>query len=145
MPPAKRSRSADPRGQTGIWLSALYLAGMVSLIEPELRWPWGAAAFGLAAFKPHLGLLIPLTLLLSRQWAAFAMATATFIVFALASVLVFGVDLWWGFLESAGGTLELLGASRSATCRWRRCSVASPTRTSSASSRNRGSPTPLFM
>jgi len=98
-------------GQTGIWLAALYLAGLASLREPERRWPWGAVAFGLAAFKPHLGLLIPITLLLSRQWAAFAMATATFVVFALASVLVFGVDLWWSFFEMAGTTLELLGAS----------------------------------
>jgi hypothetical protein len=98
-------------GQTGIWLAALYLAGLASLREPKRRWPWGAAAFGLAAFKPHLGLLIPITLLLSRQWAAFAMATATFVVFALASVLVFGVDLWWSFFEMAGRTLDLLGAS----------------------------------
>jgi hypothetical protein len=98
-------------GQTGIWLAALYLAGLASLTEPKQRWPWGAAAFGLAAFKPHLGLLVPLTLLISRQWAAFAMATATFVVFALASILVFGVDLWWGFFEMAGRTLELLVAS----------------------------------
>jgi hypothetical protein len=98
-------------GQTGIWIAALYLAGLASLREPERRWPWGAAAFGLAAFKPHLGLLVPITLLLSRQWAAFAMATAAFVAFALASVLVFGVDLWWSFFEMAGTTLDLLGAS----------------------------------
>jgi hypothetical protein len=98
-------------GQTGIWLAALYLAGLASLMEPERRWPWGAAAFGIAAFKPHLGLLVPLTLLFSRQWAAFAMATAAFALFAWVSVLVFGVDLWWSFIDMAGRTLELLGGS----------------------------------
>jgi alpha-1,2-mannosyltransferase len=56
---------------------------------------------GLLAYKPQLWLLVPLALVAARQWRALAWMLGTVIAMALASLAVFGPDLWRAFFEAA--------------------------------------------
>lgn len=56
---------------------------------------------GLLAYKPQLWLLVPLALIAARQWKVLAWTIGTVIVTALASLAVFGPDLWHAFLDAA--------------------------------------------
>jgi hypothetical protein len=96
-------------GQTGIWVAALYAIGLASLAAPARGWPLGATAFGLAIFKPHLGLLVPLALLLA-SWRALALASAAAAALVLASLAAFGPELWSAFVASTSTTYGVLEA-----------------------------------
>jgi len=56
---------------------------------------------GLLAYKPQLWLLVPLALIAARQWRALAWTLGTVIAAALASLAVFGPDLWRAFFDAA--------------------------------------------
>jgi alpha-1,2-mannosyltransferase len=56
---------------------------------------------GLLAYKPQLWLLVPLALIAARQWRALAWMLGTVIALALASLAVFGPDLWHAFFDAA--------------------------------------------
>ena len=56
--------------------------------------------FGALAFKPHLGLLIPLFLVASGAWATIAAATVTVLALAAIVTLAFGPGIWSAFLAS---------------------------------------------
>lgn len=58
-------------------------------------------AFGLLAYKPHLGLLLPVALIIARRWTTFVSAAATVLAFAGGSLLVLGPDAWAGFAADA--------------------------------------------
>lgn len=78
-------------GQNGTWTAAFFGGGLC-LIE---RRPFVAGVlFGLMIYKPHLGLLIPVALLAGRQWSAVAGAAASACALLLASVLLFGPEMW---------------------------------------------------
>jgi hypothetical protein len=78
-------------GQNGTWTAALFGGGLC-LIE---RRPFVAGAlFGLMTYKPHLGLLIPVALLAGRQWWAIAGAVTSAGALLLATLLMFGPDIW---------------------------------------------------
>ena len=64
--------------------------------------------FGLLAYKPQFGLMIPLVLLATGRWRTLLAAGATVIVLALAVTLVFGVETWRAFLASAPFTRAVL-------------------------------------
>src|SRR5581483_3888144 len=67
--------------------------------------------FGLLAYKPQLGLFIPLALVAGGYWRAIASAAVTVVLFAGASYLAFGEAAWRGFFESAAySRAELLEA-----------------------------------
>lgn len=55
---------------------------------------------GCLAYKPQFGLLIPLVLIASGRWRAFASATATVVMMMIAVTLAFGVDVWSAFLAT---------------------------------------------
>jgi len=55
---------------------------------------------GCLAYKPQFGLLIPLVLIATRRWRAFAAAAATVALLALAVTLAFGPEVWTAFLAS---------------------------------------------
>jgi hypothetical protein len=85
-------------GQNGVWSAAL-LGGGLSLLP---RRPIIAGVlFGLQAYKPHLGLMIPVALLAGRQWRAFVAAGATVAALLLASVALTGWEGWRAFLDVA--------------------------------------------
>ena len=78
-------------GQSAFLASLLLGAGTL-LVGTQ---PWLAGALlGLAAFKPQLGLLIPLVLLASRQYRAIAGAILSLAALALAVTLWFGPADW---------------------------------------------------
>lgn len=84
-------------GQNGFLTTALF-AGAILYLE---RRPVAAGiCFGCLAYKPHLGLLIPLALLVSRRWRVIAAAATTLAVLALASLALFGRPTWSAFLAA---------------------------------------------
>lgn len=64
-------------------------------------WRWAdrspgkaGAAFALMTVKPHMGLLVPPILALKGRWRVIAVAALGFGALVLASVFVFGADVW---------------------------------------------------
>ncbi len=93
-------------GQTGALAAALLAAGLLLLPARPLL---AGAMFGLLAFKPHLGLLVPVALLASGRLRTIAAAAATGAAVALASVIAYGVEPWLAFAASLSkfGTFAL--------------------------------------
>jgi alpha-1,2-mannosyltransferase len=84
-------------GHNGFLTAALMTGALLQLD----RRPWLAGVlFGLLAYKPQFGLLIPLVLAVSGRWRVFAAAAATVAVLALAVTFAFGMDVWAAFLAS---------------------------------------------
>jgi alpha-1,2-mannosyltransferase len=85
------------QAHNGFLTAALIGAALVQLD----RRPWLAGIlFGLLAYKPQFGLLIPLVLIASGCWRAFAAAAATVALLTLAVTLAFGTQVWTAFLAS---------------------------------------------
>jgi glycosyl transferase family 87 len=84
-------------GQNG-FLTAALLGGALVVLD---RRPLVAGAlFGLVAYKPQFGLMIPLVLAASGRWRSFAAAAATVALLVIATTVAFGPDVWRAFLES---------------------------------------------
>jgi hypothetical protein len=78
-------------GQTGLLSSALIVGGFrVVGTRPIL----GGILFGLASFKPQLGILIPVALVSARLWRTMAVACVTILVLVLGSGIFFGWSMW---------------------------------------------------
>ena len=78
-------------GQTGLLASALIVGGFrLATTRPTL----GGIVFGLASFKPQLGVLIPIALISARLWCTIAAACVTVLVLVLASGIAFGWSIW---------------------------------------------------
>jgi hypothetical protein len=74
------------------FLTSSLLVGGFSFVET--RPLLGGALLGLATYKPQLFLMVPIALIASRQWKALASGAATAAILIIASVAVFGVDIW---------------------------------------------------
>jgi Glycosyltransferase family 87 len=84
-------------GQNGFLTAALLGAALVQLD----RRPFIAGnLFGLLAYKPQFGLMIPLALAASGRWRSFAAAATTVAVLAVATTIAFGPHVWQAFLDS---------------------------------------------
>jgi alpha-1,2-mannosyltransferase len=92
-------------GQNGFLTAGLAGLALVSLQRRPLL---AGALFGLLAFKPQFGILIPFALAAGGQWRAFAAAAATVIATAAMARGLYGVEIWPVFLESATFTREQL-------------------------------------
>jgi hypothetical protein len=55
---------------------------------------------GLLGYKPHIGILLPLALLVSRYWRAFASATVATVILSVGAVFAFGPEGWPTFLHT---------------------------------------------
>ncbi len=85
-------------GQAGFLLTALLGWGLLLLnSNPVLA----GLLLGLLSVKPHLFLLLPLALLVSRRWTVFASATLTVLLLVAASWLAFGAETWLAFFDNA--------------------------------------------
>lgn len=85
-------------GQNGTWSAAL-LGGGLSLLN---RRPIVAGIlFGLLIYKPQLGLLLPVALLAGRQFRACIAAAITAAALLLATVLLFGPEIWTSYFHNA--------------------------------------------
>lgn len=97
-------------GHNGFLTAALMGTALVVL---DRRPFLAGALFGLLAYKPQFGVLIPLVLMATGRWRAFLAAAATVVVLTLATVVAFGLETWHAFFASTALTrvevLELGG------------------------------------
>jgi hypothetical protein len=81
------------------YLSLALLYGGFALLErrPVLA----GVLLGVLAYKPQVWVLVPLALLCAREWRALAAAVATVLALTLATLPLFGFDLWLDFIAAA--------------------------------------------
>ena len=85
-------------GQNTFFSLGLFYGGMRLLVRsPALA----GVLLGLLAYKPQLWALVPLALVAARQWRALAWTLGTVIATSLASLAVFGPELWRAFFGAA--------------------------------------------
>jgi alpha-1,2-mannosyltransferase len=84
-------------GQNGFLTAALLGAALVQLDRRPLV---AGILFGLLAYKPQFGLMIPIVLAASGRWRAFAAAAAAFALLAVATTIAFGPHVWQAFVDS---------------------------------------------
>jgi hypothetical protein len=84
-------------GQSGFLTGGFIGLGLALL---EARPVAAGICIGLASCKPHLGILIPLALLLGRRRRAFAAAAVTVVALALVSLVAYGPAAWAAFFVS---------------------------------------------
>jgi hypothetical protein len=85
-------------GQNG-FLSAALLGGGLHLLlnrSPILA----GLVLGVMCYKPQLAFLIPIALLAGKCWKALIATIASALLLAFVSVLVFGFEVWSGFLSN---------------------------------------------
>ena len=85
-------------GQNAFLTAALLVGGFGLLRRRPVL---AGALLGVATFKPTLWLMVPVALIAARQWRALAAAAVMAGVLALASLAVFGVEMWRQWLEMA--------------------------------------------
>lgn len=85
-------------GQTGFLTAGLIGLGLTQIKRQPVV---AGICIGLASFKPHFGILIPLALVLGGHWKPFGIATITVLGLLVASILRFGADPWYAYIGSA--------------------------------------------
>jgi hypothetical protein len=84
-------------GQNGFLLAGLM---GLSLALMERRPQLSGVLLGLLTFKPQMGILFPLALLVSRKWRVIVSAMATSVVLIVTSIVVFGYQGWPSFIHA---------------------------------------------
>ena len=82
-------------GQNGFLSAALFGCGVLLLDRRPIL---AGVVLGCLAYKPQLGLVIPIALLAGGRWRTIFGAAATVVVLGLASVGLFTAQAWQGFL-----------------------------------------------
>jgi alpha-1,2-mannosyltransferase len=85
-------------GHNGFLTAALLGGGLVILDRRPLL---AGILFGLMAYKPQFGLMVPIALAAGGYWRTFAAAAATAVLLTLLTTLVFGVQVWHAFFVGA--------------------------------------------
>ena len=85
-------------GHNGFLTAALLGGGLVILDRRPLL---AGILFGLMAYKPQFGLMIPIALAAGGYWRTFAAAAVTAVLLTLMTTLVFGVQVWHAFFVGA--------------------------------------------
>ncbi|HLY79211.1 MAG TPA: glycosyltransferase family 87 protein [Caulobacteraceae bacterium] len=85
-------------GQNGFLSAALFGAGALWL---ERRPIVAGLCLGALAYKPHLGIMIPIALAIAGRWKSFAAAGVAVMALAGASYGLFGLETWRGFLSDS--------------------------------------------
>jgi alpha-1,2-mannosyltransferase len=85
-------------GHNGFLTAALLGGGLVILDRRPLL---AGILFGLMAYKPQFGLMIPIVLAAGGYWRTFAAAAVTAVLLTLVTTLVFGVQVWHAFFVGA--------------------------------------------
>jgi hypothetical protein len=81
-------------GQASFLTTGLFAFGLRLLRERSVL---AGVLFGCLVIKPQIGLLIPLALIASRRWSAFAAAALTAVGLCLLALVVFGPSAYAGF------------------------------------------------
>ncbi len=92
-------------GQNSFISAAAFASGILWLKSRPLA---SGLCFGLLAFKPQLGLLVPVALIAARQWRPLAAAAATALAYAALATWAFGLDLWHAFIQDGAVVRALL-------------------------------------
>lgn len=88
------------------FLSCALLAGGLYLLD---RRPFVAGIlFGLLAYKPQFGVMIPLVLAVTGRWHSFASAALTVVAMVLLSTAAFGVEIWDAFRSASEFTRDVV-------------------------------------
>lgn len=87
-------------GQAGFAAAALLIGGARLVGRRPVV---SGVLFGLASYKPQIGLLIPVALVACGAWRAIAAAFATMVALVLVSSLVFGLHVWPAWAGSLAG------------------------------------------
>ena len=84
-------------GQNG-FLSTSLLGGAAVLLDrrPVLA----GMCLGCLAYKPQLGIIVPLALAAAGRWRSFAAASVTVLAMAAAATFAFGPDIWPAFIAA---------------------------------------------
>ncbi len=82
-------------GQNGAFTAAFLLGGLYLCEASPVA---GGILFGLLTVKPHMGLLIPLVLLIRRNWACIASAGVTTAILIAVSLLCWGTGPWHDYI-----------------------------------------------
>ena len=93
-------------------VSALMAALMIWACATEKRVAAGIAFAVIASIKPQLAVLVPLLLLLRRDWTAIAAAAAGFLLLAAIATMTYGPDIWqtwFGSLPEFRYRLRIMG------------------------------------
>jgi alpha-1,2-mannosyltransferase len=80
------------------FLTAALMGGALVLLDQ--RPALAGILFGLLSYKPQFGLMIPLVLMATQRWRAFASAAMTVAALAIATTVVFGPKVWDALLAS---------------------------------------------
>jgi len=83
-------------GHNGLLTAALIGFALVLLDRRPIA---AGILFGLLAYKPQFGLMIPLVLLATGRWRTIFAAAATGVAMVVAVTFVFGIDTWRAFLD----------------------------------------------
>jgi hypothetical protein len=94
-------------GQTSFLVAALL--GLGALLVRERPWLAGAL-FGLATIKPQFGLLVPIALLLTREWRVIAGALLSAALLGLFATMAFCPQVWGEWLEASASAREAMDA-----------------------------------
>jgi alpha-1,2-mannosyltransferase len=92
-------------GQNGFLTAGLLGAALLALPQRPVL---SGLLFGLLAYKPQFGLLIPFALLAGAQWRTMIAAGLTVIALAGTTTLAFGPEIWWVFAASTETARKLL-------------------------------------
>jgi alpha-1,2-mannosyltransferase len=92
-------------GQNGFLTAGLFGAALLTFSTNAVV---SGVLFGLLAYKPQLGLIIPIALLAAGQWRAVVAAGVTLIALAGITSLLFSADLWAAFAASTETSRKLL-------------------------------------
>jgi hypothetical protein len=92
-------------GHNGFLTAALMTGGLLLL---DRRPAIAGVLFGLIAYKPQFGFVIPLVLVATGRWRTLVAAATTVIALALAATLAFGSEIWVAFLASTRFTREIV-------------------------------------
>ena len=92
-------------GQNGYFTAALLAGGLMALERQPLL---AGFCFGCLAYKPQLGVLLPVALLAGGHLRAFAAAAATVALLVTASIAAFGIAPWAGFLGNIGANRHII-------------------------------------
>jgi alpha-1,2-mannosyltransferase len=92
-------------GQNGFLTAALVGWGLFLVDHAPIA---GGFLLGLASFKPHLMILIPLALIAGRRWRALEALLSSVVILAACSLLVLGPDVWLAFYQNVTLPMQLV-------------------------------------
>jgi alpha-1,2-mannosyltransferase len=92
-------------GQNGFLTTGLFGGALLLLdTQPYLS----GVLFGLMAYKPQFGILVPVALLIGGHWRAIIAAGVTVVLTAALSYGLFGAETWHAFFGSLSLTREVI-------------------------------------